>query len=233
IHDPVAIGAAVRGAGRWLILDAVSAFAALPLDVAAQPELDVAVFTANKCLEAMPGLAFAITRNERALACAGQAGSWSLDLCDIYAHSLRQGFGTFRFTPPAQVIAAATAALDLLDAEGGRPARLARYGANATALYDGMLAIGLQPYLPRKLQGPIVMNVHAPDDAAWDLQGFVDALKRRGFLISNFFDTPSPSFRVGCIGAVTPADMARFATAADAALAELGIANRAPSRAAA
>ena len=33
VHDPVAIGAAVRGAGRRLILDAVSAFGALPLDL--------------------------------------------------------------------------------------------------------------------------------------------------------------------------------------------------------
>jgi 2-aminoethylphosphonate-pyruvate transaminase len=63
------------------------------------------------------------------------------------------------------------------------------------------------------VQGPIVVNIEAPSDPAWELQAFVDALKERGVLISNFYDTPSPSFRVGCIGAITPRDM-QFAVAA-------------------
>ena len=45
-------------------------------------------------------------------------------------------------------------------------------------------------------------------------------------LISNFYSTEQPSFRVGCIGAITPADMASAVTAMGEALAELGIAQR-------
>ena len=45
-------------------------------------------------------------------------------------------------------------------------------------LYDGVQALGLTPCLAREHQGPIIVNVHAPDDPAWDLQRFVDALKR-------------------------------------------------------
>jgi 2-aminoethylphosphonate-pyruvate transaminase len=228
IHDPAAIGAAVHAAGRRVILDAVSAFGALPLDLATRPEIDAAMFTSNKCLEGMPGLVFAICRRDRLEAAAGNAGSWSFDLADIHALSLRNP-GTIRFTPPAQVMLAFLAALDLFDAEGGQPARLARYRANADALFAGMRRIGLVPCLRREHQGPIVMNIHAPDDPAWSLQGFVDALKRRGFLISNFYNTPQPSFRVGCIGAITPDDMRGFTAAADASLAELGIINRAPA----
>jgi 2-aminoethylphosphonate-pyruvate transaminase len=233
VHDPVAIGRVVRDAGRRLILDAVSAFGALPLDMAAQPELDVAVFTANKCLEGMPGLAFAIARVEALEAATGNAGSWCFDLADIFHHAVRSGWGYFRFTPPAQVLAAIAVALELHEAEGGRVARLARYRANADALYAGMLRIGLTPYLPAAVQGPIVINVHAPGDPAWNLQRFVDALKRRGFLISNFHNTATPSFRVGCIGAITPDDMRAFATAADGSLDELGVRTRAPARLAA
>lgn len=230
VHDPVAIGAAVRAAGRRMLLDAVSAFGALPLDLSRHPEIDATVFTANKCLEGMPGLAFTVARIEAVLAGRGRAQSWSLDLCDIYEHAQRSGYGSFRFTPPAQVLAAFRTALGLHAAEGGQPARLARYQANARTLYDGMLAIGLSPYLPRELQGPVVLNVHAPDDPAWDLQGFVDALKARGFLISNFYDTEHPSFRVGCIGAITPEDFSRFVAAADGALAALGVRRREPAR---
>lgn len=229
-HDPAAIGAVVRAAGRRMILDAVSAFGALPLDLAAQPEIDAVIFTTNKCLEGLPGIGFAIARIDRVTAGAGNAGSWSFDLADIHAHAVRGGAGTSRFTPPAQTLAAFRVALDLYDAEGGQTARLARYTANAATLYDGIVALGLTPWLPRDLQGPSVMNVHAPHDPAWSLQGFVDALKRRGFIISNFYNTELPSFRVGCIGAITPDDMRRFVQAVDDALNELGVRNRARGR---
>lgn len=222
IHDPAAIGAVIRASGRRMILDAVSAFGALKLNVSEQPEIDAVIFTTNKCLEGLPGLSFVVVRTD-SLGPVGRAGSWSFDLADLYVEAQRDNGGSFRFTPPAQVLAAFDKALDLFDAEGGQPARLARYEANAHALREGMQAIGLRPCLDAADQGPIVMNIHAPDDPAWVLQGFVDALKARGFLISNFFNTPTPSFRVGCIGAVTPDDMRRFVREADAALTEIGV----------
>ena len=223
IHDIPALAEAAGQAGRRVIIDSVSAFGALPLDLRSLPMVDAAVFTANKCLEGLPGLAFAVARIDRLVACQGQARSWSLDLADIYQHALRVGWGSFRFTPPAQVLAAFQAALDLYDAEGGRPARLARYTANMRMLYDGVRRLGLRPCLSEALQGPIVVNVHAPLHPAWSLQGFVDALKARGYLISNFYNTAQPSFRVGCIGAITPDDMRRAVAAMGEALAELGV----------
>ena len=226
VHDPAAIGAVARRLGRRLIVDAVSAFGALPLDLSAQPEIDAVLFTSNKCLESLPGMAFAVARIDRAEACAGNAGSWSLDLSNIYAHAVKSGWGSFRFTPPAQVLNAFNVALDFYDAEGGQPARLARYTANMRTLYDGVLSLGLTPYISRDVQGPIIVNVHAPADPAWNLQGFVDALKRRDVLISNFFNTEQPSFRVGCIGAITPDDMRRAVAAMGEALAEMGIKQR-------
>jgi 2-aminoethylphosphonate-pyruvate transaminase len=225
-HDVPGIGAVVRQLGRRLIVDAVSAFGALPFDLSAQPEVDAVVFTSNKCLEAVPGMAFAVARIDRTEACAGNAGSWSLDLSSIYAHALRSGWGSFRFTPPAQVLNAFNTALDFYDAEGGQPARLARYTANMHALYDGVRALGLQPCLPANVQGPIIVNVQAPGGPAWDLQRFVDALKTRDVLISNFYNTTEPSFRVGCIGAITPADMTRAVAAMGEALSEMGINQR-------
>lgn len=225
IHDVQAVGAAVRRAGRRMIIDAVSAFGALPLDLSTQPEVDAAVFTTNKCLEALPGLAFAVARTDRLLACAGNAGSWSFDLSNIHDHALRAGWGSFRFTPPAQLLAALDIALDYHQAEG-QPARLARYTANMRTLYQGVRDMGLSPWLPESRQGPVIVNVHAPTDPAWNLQAFVDALKTRGFLISNFYNTPAPTFRVGCIGAITPEDMARAVAAMRDSLAEIGVKRR-------
>ena len=164
-----------------------------------------------------------------ALAAAGKtysAASWSLDLADIYQHGERSGFGTHRFTPTAQAVAAFAVALDRFDAEGGQVARLARYTANMQVIYGGMIDLGLQPCLPRSLQGPIVVNVAAPVDAAWDLQAFVNQLKARGVLISNFYNTPEPSFRVGCIGAITPRDLQNAMPAFGTAVTALGLKSR-------
>ena len=226
VHDVAAVGEVARRLGRRMLVDAVSAFGALPLDLSAQPEIDCVGFTSNKCLEGVPGMAFAVARVDSVLACEGNAGSWSFDLQSIYAHAVRSGWGSFRFTPPAQVLNALNVALDFFDAEGGQAARLARYTANMRTFYEGMRGLGLTPCLPAHIQGPIIVNVHAPDDPRWDLQGFVDALKRRGVLISNFYNTETPSFRVGCIGAVTPADMSRAVTAMGEALKEMGIEQR-------
>jgi len=226
VHDVDAIGAVVKAQGRRMIVDGVSAFGALPLDMAAHPEIDAAVFTANKCLEAFPGIAYAIARIDRLEANAGIAGSWSLDLADVYAQVVSRGDGRPRFTPPAQVVNALNRALDFFDAEGGRAARLARYTANMRTLYDGLIRIGLTPYVEQKHQGPIIVNVHAPADPAWHLQRFVDALKSRGVLISNFYNTPKPGFRVGCIGAIEPSDMKGAVEAMDLALKDIGVNNR-------
>jgi 2-aminoethylphosphonate-pyruvate transaminase len=229
VHDAVAIGAVVRNAGRHMILDAVSAFGALPVDLARQPEIEAMVFTANKCLEGVPGVSFVAVRTEAVPAGRGWAESWSFDLCDVLQHERRDGSGGPRFTPPTQVLAALRTALALHEAEGGAPARLARYRENVRALQSGLHAIGLSPYLADAAQGPIVLNVHAPGDPRWTLAGFVAALKTRGFLISNFYNTARPSFRVGCIGAVEPADMRRFVAAVDDALRAMGVQVRAPA----
>lgn len=218
VHPLAALAGAAARCGRRMIVDAVSAFGALPLDVGAMPAVDAVVFTANKCLEGLPGIAFVIARTERLA--SGVAGSWSLDLADLHAASLRSP-GSFRFTPPAGVVAALDVALGFHRAEGGQTARLARYSANRDALCDGVEALGLRPLLPRPVQGPVVVNVAAPSGSGWDLQHFVDSLKVRGVLISNFDCTPEPSFRVGCIGAVEPADMRRAVAAMGEALAAM------------
>ena len=226
VTDPEAVGAAVRAAGRRLILDAVSAFGALPFRLDAHPECDAVVFTSGKCLEGMPGIGFAVARVETLLAGAGQAGSWAFDLADIYGHAQRAGWGSIRFTPPAQTLAALDVALELYKAEGGQPARLARYRENARVLHEGVCGLGLTPYLEAQQQGPVIVTVRQPADPAFELQGFVDALKAHGVLISNFFNTRLPTFRVGCIGAIGPDEMHRAVRAIGAALDDLGVRRR-------
>ncbi|MGY6272095.1 2-aminoethylphosphonate--pyruvate transaminase [Achromobacter denitrificans] len=220
-HDVPELARIAHALGRRVIVDAVSAFGALPLDLRSLPAIDAVVLTANKCLEGPPGAAFVVARRDSLEAARGNAGSWSLDLADIYQHALQPNAGP-RFTPPAPTLAALAVALDLYHEEG-REARLARYTANMRAVYDGIGALGLTPCLPASLQGPIVVNVRAPDAPTWNLQLFVDALKRRGYVLSNFYNTEEPTFRVGCIGAFGPDRMRQAVDAMGGALGDIGI----------
>ncbi len=225
VNDPAAIGAAVRAAGRRMILDCVSAFGALPLDLSAMPEVDAACFTSNKCLEGLPGFGFALARLDRLADCKGHARSWSLDLCDVWHNTQANGWGSMRFTGPVQALLALDVALERFADEGGRAVRLARYAANAARLHAGVAALGVKPYLEAAEQGPIVVTFHQPPGL--DFEAFLAALARHGLTISAYWTTEAPTFRVGAIGCVGPAEMEGAITAIGAALRELGLARAA------
>ncbi len=89
VHDVPTLAAAVEAEGRRVIVDAVSAFGALPFDISALPAVDSVAFTSNKCLEGLPGLSFTVARVDRLEASVAQAGSWSFDLADIHQHYKR------------------------------------------------------------------------------------------------------------------------------------------------
>ena len=219
-HDAPAIARVAQALGRRVIIDAVSAFGALPLDLSDLPAVDAVALTANKCLEGLPGAAFVVARREP----GRRAGPRRQLVAGPGRHLSAKPAAQCRAAlhPPAPTLAAFAVALARYHEEG-REARLARYTANMRALYQGVGEIGLTPWLPPALQGPIVVNVLAPDTPAWDLQAFVDALKRRGYVLSNFKNTEQPSFRVGCIGAFSADQMRQAVQAMGEALSELGI----------
>lgn len=228
VNDPAILGPVIRAAGRRLICDAVSGFGALPFRIADHPECDVVVFTSNKCIEGLPGFGFAVAPIARIEAMAGNAGSWVMDLHDVYRHALRDGWGSFRFTPAVQALRAFRVAMDLYDAEGGQQARLARYSRTRDVAYEGLQALGFRPYVERANQGPIIVVVHQPvEDARWNFAVFLRGVQARGVIISNHFTTKAPTMRVGCIGAIDAEDMRFALTQMEATLREMGVGRRA------
>lgn len=221
VNDPRVLGPVARAAGRRVILDSVSGFGGLPFDMAQQPECDAIVFTSNKCLEGLPGFAWAVANRDSCARAAGNAESWSLDLSDLAAHAEKWGEGSLRFTGPVQTLKALDVALDFLDREG-LAARRARYAANARVLYAGLRdEAGLSPYLDEGEQGPIIVTMRQPEGVGFDLLAFVRALKRRGVTISSYYTSAQPSLRVGAIGAVGEGEMRAAVAAVADALAEL------------
>jgi 2-aminoethylphosphonate-pyruvate transaminase len=149
----------VKRHGRSCIVDAMSSFGGIPIDVAAAA-IDYLVSSANKCIEGVPGFSFVIARRAALLACEGYARSLSLDLLG----QLR-GFeknGQFRYTPPTHAILAFEQALNELEQEGGVAARGARYERNHRVLVEGMRRLGFRVYLDPNVQSYIITSFHYP-----------------------------------------------------------------------
>ena len=223
VLNPLAEVAAVCARhDRGLIVDAMSSFAALPID-AREVGFDALVAASGKCLEGVPGMGFVFIRKEVVDGAAGNSHSLAMDLHDQHVYMERTG--QWRFTPPTHVVAALAEAVRQFVEEGGQPARLARYSANCAALVGGMQALGFTPFLAPEIQAPIIVTFHAPADPAYDFKRFYDAVKARGFILYPGKLTQVETFRVGCIGAIGPGEMREAVAAVAGAMKEIGIAS--------
>ena len=219
------IAAATHAAGRKLMVDSMSGFGALPLDPATLP-CAAFVSSANKCIEGAPGFGFVIARKNELIAAKGNAHSLSLDLHAQW--EVMEKSGQWRFTPPTHVVAAFHAALDLHEAEGGAPARLARYTKNRDTVVQGMRDLGFETLLDDRWLSPIIVTFFCPADPRFSFPAFYDAMKARGFIIYPGKLTVAESFRIGCIGQIDADIMHKVCRAAAEALAEMGVTSAAP-----
>jgi 2-aminoethylphosphonate-pyruvate transaminase len=219
------IAAAVAAAGRQLLIDSMSAFGAVPLDVR---ELPCAGFvsSANKCIEGVPGFGFVIARTEALRAAHGNSLSLSLDLHAQWDYMERTG--QWRFTPPTHVVAAFLQALEEHAAEGGVAARGARYARNRDVLVAGMRGLGFETLLADAWLSPIITTFFCPADPAFDFARFYAAMKARGFILYPGKLTVAESFRIGHIGRLDAHVMRGVVAAAAGVLAELGVTSAAP-----
>ncbi len=224
--NPIAeIARVIAAQDRALLIDAMSSFGGLPLSAATMPFQAIAA-SANKCLEGVPGVGFVIARRAALESATDTAPSLSLDLADQW-QGLKAN-GQWRFTPPTHVVAALDAALDQLDAEGGVEGRRRRYETNCQRLIAGMRAAGFVPLLEQDIQAPIIVTFRRPRDPAYEFERFYGALGRRGIAIYPGKLTDRETFRIGCIGDITTADIDRAVAAVGAAMAELGMQSGAP-----
>jgi len=225
LNDLAGIAQACARRGKSLIVDAMSSFAALPIDVANVP-FDALVAASGKCLEGVPGMGFVIVRKAVLEARAGNAHSLAMDLHDQYVYMEKTT--QWRYTPPTHVVAALRAAVDQYRAEGGQPARLARYTRNCEVLIAGMGRLGFRPFLEPEVQAPIIVTFHAPADPAYDFKTFYAKTRDRGYILYPGKLTQVETFRVGCIGAIDANEMRNVVSAVAAALQDMAIRQIAP-----
>lgn len=208
LNDIQAVGEVVRRAGKTFIVDAMSSFAGVDIPVA-DWGIDFLISSANKCIQGVPGFSFILARRKKLEESAGKARSLSLDL---YAQWRTMDIdGKWRFTSPTHVVLAFAKALEELKAEGGIPARYARYAVNHQLLVQRMEALGFRTYLEAEVQGPIITTFFYPEGAKFTFREMYQYIKERGYVLYPGKVMEAETFRVGNIGEIYPEDIEKLA----------------------
>lgn len=193
------IGVAVKQRDRIFMVDAMSSFGAIPVDMTGQ-NMDVMVSSSNKCIEGVPGFSYVLVKRSLLEASAGVCHSVVLDLFEQWRGL--EANGQFRFTPPTHALVAFHQALKEHEQQGGVGGRGARYDRNAQVLIKGMRELGFSTLLSDNQSGPIIQTFLTPRDPSFDFEKFYEALRVRGFAIYPGKLTKRPSFRIGTIGQI-------------------------------
>jgi 2-aminoethylphosphonate-pyruvate transaminase len=172
------IGQVVKNNGSRYIVDAMSSFAGMVIDFKSAG-IDALISSANKCVEGVPGVSFALVKRDWLSSAAGWA--LSLDLVDQWKGL--EDHGRFRYTPPTHVLLALHMALEELRDSGGVPARAKRYRDNHRTLISGMTALGISTIVKPDYQSPFITTFLDPTDPAFDFSQFYKRLRDRGFII--------------------------------------------------
>ena len=198
IINPIAeISKAAKARGKTVMVDAMSSFGALPLDMEAAG-IDVMVSSSNKRIEGVPGFSYVLAKRLIIEASLNKCHSVVLDLHEQWKGLEKNG--QFRFTPPTHALVAFHTALKEHEKQGGVEARGARYEKNAQVLVKGMREIGFQTLLDDENAGPIIQTFLTPRDINFDFEEFYEGLRTKGFAIYPGKLTKRPSFRIGTIG---------------------------------
>ena len=97
-----------------------------------------------------------------------------------------------------------------LEAEGGIPARHARYQRNMDVLVNNFEELGFKLYVDKTWQGPIIATFLYPEGRKFDFQDMYCYIKDRGYAIYPGKLTDADTFRIGVIGEIYEEDIEKL-----------------------
>lgn len=188
------------------ILDVVSSFAGLPLNVK-ENNIDFMFSTSNKCLQGMPGVAFIICKKQELEKLKDhKIRSFYLDLYRNYEFYKKNK--QTPFTPPVQTLYALRKAIDEL-LEEGLENRFKRYKKNNEVLLKGMKELGFKKIYENVEESGILTTFFEPLSENYSFEKLHDLLYARGFTIYPG-KIKEKTFRIANMGAIDPKDIENF-----------------------
>ncbi len=193
--------------GIVTIIDAVSAFCGVPIDMD-RDCIDFMASTSNKNIQGMAGLAFVFCRKESLEKIKDYPmRSFYLNIWAQYRY-FKDKHQT-RFTPPVQTFYALRQAIletKMETIEG----RYSRYTECWKILSEGLKKMGLRNVVPEEEQSHMIVSIENPKSPKYSFDELHDLARRHGFTIYPGKMSDLPTFRIANIGDIRPEEMGRF-----------------------
>lgn len=207
LNDLGSIGQLCKKHRMNLIVDAMSSFAAIPIQMKGM-NISFLAASANKNLQGMAGVSFVIADQSKLDDLRHKKPrNYYLNLYEQYQHfsKTRQ----MRFTPPVQTLYALKQAIVELKQEGVE-GRYQRYARSWETLMKGISRLGLKSLVPEAHQSRIITAILEPDSAGYDFNDMHDYFYSQNITIYPGKLVDSKTFRIANIGAITHKDIERF-----------------------
>lgn len=207
LNDITAVGNICKTHNISFIVDSMSGFAAIPVNMKAM-NIDYLAASSNKNIQGMAGIGFAIC-NKAALELTATIPMRSLYL-NLYAqYAYFEKTHQTRFTPPVQTFYALKQAIIETQKETIK-SRYERYSKSWETLIDGLDALGLEYLIDKKYHSRIITSIIEPNVTAYNFNEMHDYFFEKGFTIYpgkvNNYDT----FRISNIGQIDYTDIEAF-----------------------
>lgn len=207
LNDVAMVGALCKAYNLQLIVDAMSSYAAIPIDMK-QMNISYLAASANKNLQGMAGVSFVIANQEKLAQTQHIAPrNFYLNLYSQYRHFTDTG--QMRFTPPVQTLYALKQAVLETKTEG-IAARYQRYTISWETLVAGLAALGLSHLVAAEHHSKIITAVIEPHCPRYNFNDMHDYLYRHDFTLYPGKLEGLNTFRVANIGDITYRDIEDF-----------------------
>jgi aspartate aminotransferase-like enzyme len=206
-NDVVGVVRVARAHGALVLVDGVSSIGGMPFEFD-EWDVDAAITASQKCLMSSPGLSFAVlSERARSAGAAARLPRRYWDLAEI-RRAVTKARPETPGTPPVHIILQVAEALRMIHEEG-LGAVIQRHAVMAEAVARRMPALGLTPQCPSlRRRATTVTAIALPPDLS--PQHVRDGLRARGILTAAALEHyQSSAIRIGHMGDIRPADVAR------------------------
>ncbi len=202
-----------------MIVDAVSSFAAVPIDMG-RMNISYLAASSNKNIQGLAGVSFVIAHKaELETTSRLKPRNFYLHLYSQYKYFSETG--QMRFTPPVQTLYALRQAIVETKLEGIER-RYERYQKSWEVLIDGITRLGLTHLVRKEDHSKIVTAVVEPANSNYDFNKMHDYFFRSGFTIYPGKLDQFKTFRIANIGNITCQDMEAFIKLLEQYLKDIG-----------
>ncbi|MBS4195032.1 2-aminoethylphosphonate aminotransferase [Lederbergia citri] len=220
LNDIEAIGTICLENDIEMMVDAMSSFAAIPIDMN-KMNISYLAASSNKNLQGMAGVSFVVAKNtELEKEIATKPTNYYLNLYLQYKYFIETG--QMRFTPPVQTIYALKQALIELNDESIKD-RYERYSLLWETLISGITRLGLKYLVPKEHHSKIITAIVEPTCKNYDFNTMHDYFYDNGITIYPGKLKDMNSFRVANIGNLTKSDIDLFLSLLEKYLQSIGI----------